>query len=73
MKKCYVYPRIKDLRYDKDYTQAKVAEMLGLHLTQYRRYETGETEVPVHILIELAKIYNTTIDFIAEEQEIKEL
>ena len=36
------YDRIRDLREDSDLTQKKVADSLFMHLTQYRRYETGE-------------------------------
>lgn len=67
----YIYQRVRDLREDNDYTQADIAKILKLHLTQYRRYENGETEIPVHILIELAKLYGTTIDRLVEIQIIK--
>ncbi len=60
----YIYPRIKDLREDMDWTQQQVAEELGQHLTTYRRWETGETEVPVHIIVELCKLYNVSADYI---------
>lgn len=71
MKKKYIYQRVKDLREDHDLTQEDVARKLNLYITQYRRYEKGETEIPVHILKELAKIYNTTIDYLTEIQIIK--
>lgn len=32
--------------------------------TGYSKYETGENDVPSKILIELAKYYNTSIDYI---------
>lgn len=67
----YIYQRVRDLRIDNDYTQEDIAKILKLHLTQYRRYETGETEIPVHILIELAKLYKTTVDRLVEIQIIE--
>ena len=32
--------------------------------TGYSKYETGENDIPTKILIELAKYYNTSIDYI---------
>ncbi len=60
----YIYSRIKDLREDRDLTQQNVADMLGQHLTTYRRWETGETEIPAHIIVELCKFYNISADYI---------
>lgn len=60
----YKYERIRDLREDNDLRQADVAKKLNLHLTQYRRYETGETEIPVHILKELCCFYNVSSDYL---------
>ena len=60
----FCYQRIRDLREDSDKTQADIANILGVHITQYRRWETGETEIPVHILIELCKYYNVSADYI---------
>ena len=62
----YIYPRVRELRKSNDLTQQKVADYLGLHLTQYQRYEHGESEIPVHILLKLRKLYNTTLDYLTE-------
>ena len=62
----YIYQRVRDYREDHEYTQEEIAEQLGLYVTQYRRYETGETEIPVHILIKLKELYKTTLDDITE-------
>ncbi len=59
------YQRIRDLREDSDYTQKQVADKLYLHLTQYRRYECGESELPMNIAINIAKLYNVSLDYIA--------
>ena len=60
-----MYPRIKDLRTDHDLTQKKVAQLLGLHLTQYQVYERGEVKIPIEFFIDLSKLYNVSIDYIA--------
>ncbi|MCR5601529.1 MAG: helix-turn-helix domain-containing protein [Ruminococcus sp.] len=59
------YRRVRDLREDADLTQKQAAEKLFLHLTQYRRYECGESELPFHIAINVAKLYNVSLDYIA--------
>ena len=59
------YRRVRDLREDADLTQKQTAEKLFLHLTQYRRYECGESEIPLHIAINIAKLYNVSLDYIA--------
>lgn len=60
----YIYPRIRDLREDKDLTQKDVAEILNKQLTTYRRWESGETEIPTHIIKELCEYYNVSADYI---------
>lgn len=51
----YTYNRIRDLREDADKTQAEIAKYLNVGTTTYRRWETGEREIPLHIIIKLAK------------------
>ena len=60
---CY-YPRLKDLREDRDFSQQYVAEYLSRKQPQYSRYERGLRDVPTDILIKLAKLYNTSTDYI---------
>lgn len=60
----YTYQRVRDLREDSDITQAEIARELNLHITQYRRWETGETEIPTHIIVKLCKYYNVSADYI---------
>lgn len=59
-----MYPRIRDLREDKDMTQTQVAKLLGMSQTGYSKYETGENDIPTLILIKLAKLHNTSIDYL---------
>lgn len=67
-----MYPRLKDLRTDRDLTQKQVADVIGMSQTGYSKYETGENDIPTHILIQLADFYNTSIDYIlGRTQQIK--
>ena len=70
----YFYQRLRDLREDRDMTQADVAKVLGTAREQYNKYELGKQEIPFHHVITLARFYNVTIDYIAGiAQEPREL
>ena len=56
--------RLRDLREDADLTQTQVAQFLGMSQTGYSKYETGENDIPTRVLVELAKFYHTSIDYI---------
>ena len=64
-----MYPRIRDLREDKDMTQTQIAKVLGMSQTGYSKYETGENDIPTAILIKLANFYNTSIDYLLGETD----
>jgi len=66
-----MYIRIRNLREDKDLTQKQIAEILGMSQTGYSKYETGENDVPTHILIKLADFYKTSTDYILERTDKK--
>lgn len=58
------FQRLEDLRIDADKTQAEIADVLHCKREVYRRYEKGIHEIPAWALIELAKYYGTTTDYI---------
>lgn len=71
-KSTYKYQRIRDIREDKDLTQQNIADYLNLYLNQYRRYESGETTIPVNVLKQISKLYKVSMDYLTEiEEEIK--
>lgn len=59
-----MYRRLRDLREDSDLTQTQLAKLLGMSQTGYSKYETGENDIPTQILIKLADLYDTSIDYI---------
>ena len=65
-----MYPRIRNLREDRDLNQTQVAQMLGMSQTGYSKYETGENDIPTAILIKLARFYNTSVDYLLGETDI---
>ena len=60
------YKRIRELREDHDITQRKIAEYLHITQPQYFRYEQGYRDLPTDILIQLADLYETSIDYMLE-------
>ena len=66
-----MYRRIRDLRTDNDMTQSELAKLLGMSQTEYSKYETGENDIPTQILIKLARIYNTSIDYLLDQTNCK--
>lgn len=59
-----MYKRIKELREDNDYTQKTISEFLKIDQSNYSKIELGKQCLKDEILIELAKLYNTSIDYI---------
>lgn len=59
-----IFTRLEDLRIDADKTQEEIAAVLNCKREVYRRYEKGIHELPVWALIELAKYYKTSTDYI---------
>lgn len=59
-----MYKRIRDMREDKDLTQKQMAEYLKIHQTTYSDYEIGNLNIPIEVLIKLAKFYDTSIDYL---------
>lgn len=58
------YPRLKDLREDKDLKQKEIGGYLGIDQRVYSNYETGKREIPVRYVVKLADYYKTSTDYI---------
>lgn len=59
-----MYPRIRNLREDKDMTQTQMAEILHCSQRIYSNYERGDVGIPTEILIKLADFHNVSVDYI---------
>ena len=67
-----MYPRLRDLREDKDMSQTEMGKILSMSQTGYSKYETGENDIPTSILIQLADYHNTSIDYLLNITDVKE-
>ena len=56
--------RIRDLREDRDKTQQEIADVLNMHRSVYRRYESGERETPAWVVVKLAEYYHVSTDYL---------
>ncbi len=59
-----MYPRIRDLREDRDLTQRELAARLNCSQQVYSNYELGQRDIPTDILIRLSLFYNVSVDYI---------
>ena len=56
--------RIRDLREDRDLTQKQISAMLMCDQSLYSKYERGERDIPLVLIIKLADYYKTSIDYL---------
>lgn len=63
--------RLKELRMQHKLLQKDVAEILRCSVPVYCRYEKGDREPPLGILLKLAEYYGVTVDYLmgADTQE----
>lgn len=56
--------RLKKLRKENGYTQSYVASYLNVQQNTYSQYENGLRDVPLERLVQLARLYDTSVDYI---------
>ena len=62
--------RIRDMREDRDLTQKQIAEYLMCDQSLYSKYERGEREIPLSLIVKLADFYNVNIDYLVGRSSI---
>lgn len=63
--------RLRKLRNEKVWSQDKLAQKLGISNSVVGRYETGDTYPSTERLIEIAKIFNVSLDYLAGLSETR--
>ncbi len=56
--------RLRDLREDNDLKQKQIADYLHIKQNTYSQYENGQRQLPIDVLIKLAKYYKVSTDYI---------
>ena len=59
-----MYERIKEMREKRNLTQVQMARILCVAQTTYSHYELGKINIPIPVLIALAKFHFTSIDYL---------
>lgn len=67
------YQRIRDLREDRDLTQAQVGQAINVPQRTYAYYESGQRMIPPHVLCALADFYQVSVDYILGRTDQKEM
>lgn len=66
-----LYIRLRKLRKENNLTQKDISQTLEISQSLYSLYESGKKNIPISIFLKLAKEYNTSIDFLIGDTDIK--
>ena len=66
-----IYKRIRELREDKDLTQAYMGQVLSCSQRVYSNYERGDLDIPTEILIKLADFHDVSVDYLLNRTDKK--
>lgn len=65
--------RFIQLRKEHNLTQQEMADTIGIHVTQVKRYEAGTSQPSLEILKKIAVAFNVTADWLVFEDEERAL
>lgn len=65
--------RFIQLRKKHNLTQQEMATTVGMHITQVKRYESGQAQPSVEILKKIAKAFHVTTDWLVFEEDERNL
>ena len=63
------YRRIRDLREDKDLTQATMGDILSCSQRVYSNYERGDIDIPTSTLCKIADFHKVSVDYLLERTD----
>ncbi len=56
--------KLRELREKSGMSQNEMAKLLGCSQQTYSRYESHTTEIPLEKLVQLARYYDTSVDYL---------
>ena len=59
-----IYMKLKEIREENGFTQTQIAEFLNIKQNTYSQYENEKRQLPIDVLISLAKFYKVSTDYI---------
>lgn len=66
-----MYKRLRDLREDHNLKQKDLAQYLQCTQVCYSNYETGKRDIPTDVLVRLARLYDTSTDYLLELTNVR--
>jgi len=69
LKQMSIQERLITLRRDKQLTQQEMADIIGVHVNQIRRYEAGTTQPSLEVLKRIAVTLHVSIDSLVFEDK----
>ena len=63
-KKRMYYPRLSEIRIERQKKQSEIADFLYISQQQYSLYEIGKREIPSSHICKLAGFYGVTTDYL---------
>lgn len=66
------YNRLRSLRKEKHLKQNYLANLLHVSQRAYSHYENGSRQIPIDILIRLARIYTVSTDYLLGLTDIRQ-
>ena len=63
--------RIRNLREDKDLTQAYIGTKINVPQRTYSYYENGQRTIPPEVLIRLADFHEVSVDYLLGRTNVK--
>ncbi len=64
--------RLREIREEKGITQKRLAEQLHVRQNTYSQYENGQRQLPIETLVELARFYRVSTDYILGLTDVDE-
>ena len=62
--------RLQSIRKEKGMTQVMVAQKIHITERQYQRYEAGENEPTLSVLLRLADFFDVSLDYLAGRSDV---
>ena len=63
------FMKLKELREENNLTQLELANFLHVKQNTYSQYENEKRQLPIEVLIKLAKFYDVRTDYILELED----
>ncbi len=67
-----IFNRLKEMRKERNMTQQQLAEQLHISPQVYSRYEKGDREMPISLLMEISNLFGVSVDYLLDSDTITE-